>query len=300
MRTGERALAAIGLAVYVAGSAACASSGDTGGDVDAGDCVDCVALDAGSHDARVTRDASAGADAATSVDASDGSISFGDAGAFDGGAFDAGAFDGNAFDASAFDTSTPDTSTPDASAPDTSTPDSAIGPITGGPCRSGAAGATAYRVHFIDAGGQAQAVYDVDGLPDRSRDHTEAYGYQIGFTSQYVDPFLAQGGLQLDSSDFVDIEFSTAGLSSIQSATLSIYGRSFDTTTSGSFDWQTNAGTGSAPTDLVSNVAPYAWYSADMTTEMPAATSGALLRIKAGPSSGVLVVNAIEICMQAN
>ena len=39
--------------------------------------------------------------------------------------------------------------------------------------------------------------------------------------------------------------------------------------------------------------------TADMTTEITAGDTGVLVRIKAGPSSGVLVVNAIEICMQA-
>jgi hypothetical protein len=36
-----------------------------------------------------------------------------------------------------------------------------------------------------------------------------------------------------------------------------------------------------------------------MTTEIDAGDAGVLLRIKAGPSSGSLVVNRIELCMQA-
>src|SRR5207302_128208 len=112
------------------------------------------------------------------------------------------------------------------------------GIVSGGPCASGALGATAMRVHFINAGGSPQTVYDVDGLPDKTRWHVAAYGYQIGFTPQYVDPFLGSGGLLLDSSDFVDVELSTSQVSQITSATLAIYGRSFDTTTSGSFEWQ--------------------------------------------------------------
>lgn len=174
------------------------------------------------------------------------------------------------------------------------------GVITGGPCLSGTAGGAAYRIHWANAGGQAQVVYEVDGLPDHSRDHAAAYGYQIGFTPSYVDPFLAEGGLQLDSSDFIDLEISTAGVSQIASATLSIYGRSFDTTTSGSFNWQTFAGTGASPTDSVSNIAPYAWYSADMTTELAPNDATTLIRIKAGPSSGVLVVHRLELCIQAS
>ncbi|HUH03896.1 MAG TPA: hypothetical protein VML75_17995 [Kofleriaceae bacterium] len=179
-------------------------------------------------------------------------------------------------------------------------PDAMVGIITGGPCLSGAPGATAYRVRWADGGGAAYPVYEVNGLPDTSRDHVGAYGYQIGFTPSYVDTFLAQGGLQLDSSSFVDIELSTAGVSQITTATLSIYGRSYNTTTSGSFNWQTFAGVGAAPTNLVSNSAPYEWYSADMTTEIDPGDDGVLLRIKAGPSSGSLVVNRIELCVQAN
>jgi hypothetical protein len=172
--------------------------------------------------------------------------------------------------------------------------------ITGGPCRSGAAGAAAYRVHWANGGGTAYAVYDVDGFPDHSRDHAEAYGYQIGFSASWVDPFLGAGGVGLDDSDFIDLEISTVGVSSITSATLSILGRSYDTTASGSFNWQTFVDTGETPTDLVSNVAPYVWYSADMTSALAPNDSGALIRIKAGPSSDSLVVNTIELCVEAN
>lgn len=178
-----------------------------------------------------------------------------------------------------------------------------VGPITGGPCMSGAAGQTAYRVRWAGGSGAsstAYPVYEKNGLPDHSRDHVGAYGYQIGFVPRYEDVFLAQGGLVLDGSDFVDIELSTAGVSSIQSITLSVYGRSFNTTTSGSFNWQTFEDVGASPANLVSNSAPYQWYSADATGMMSPGNGGVLLRIKAGPSSGVLVVNRIEICMQAN
>jgi hypothetical protein len=182
------------------------------------------------------------------------------------------------------------------------TADAGGGPITGGPCLSGAAGATAYRVRWIDAGGTAQVSYEVDGFPDKSRDKAGAYGYQIGFTPSFVDPFLGAGGVALDSSDFIDLELSTAGLAQITSATLSIYGRSYDTTASGSFDWQTFDGDqyNQTATDFVSNVAPYQWYSADMTAELAAGNAGDLIRIKAGPSSGSLVVNRIELCVVAN
>ena len=173
--------------------------------------------------------------------------------------------------------------------------------ISGGPCHSGAPGATAYRVHWAgQAGSSAYTVYDVDGFPDHTRDHAAAYGYQIGFTPTWADPFLGAGGVQLDSSDFIDLEVSTIGVTSISSATLSILGRSYNTTTPGSFNWQTFVGVGQAPTDLVSNSAPYQWYSADMTSALAPNDGGALIRIKAGPSSGVLVVNTLEICVVAS
>lgn len=176
------------------------------------------------------------------------------------------------------------------------------GPITGGPCSSGHAGKTAYRIRWAGngAGSTAYPVYEVLGLPDTSRFKAGAYGYQIGFTPRWDDPFLGAGGLVLDGSDFVDIELTTAGLASISNATLSILGRSFNTTASGSYHWQTFEGTGTTPTNFVSNSAPYQWYSADMTTEISAGNTGVLLRIKAGPNSGSLVVNRIEICMTAS
>lgn len=180
-----------------------------------------------------------------------------------------------------------------------SPPDAMASIISGGPCISGASGQTAYRIRWADGGNTTYPVYEINGLPDTSRDHTGAYGYQIGFTPSFVDPFLGDGGLRLDSSDFVDIEISTAGVSQISTAWLSIYGRSYHTTTSGSFNWQTFSGVGATPTNFVSNGAPYEWYSADMTTEIDPNDNGILIRIKAGPNSGVLVVNRIELCMVA-
>ena len=173
------------------------------------------------------------------------------------------------------------------------------GAIGGGPCLSGAEGATAYRVRWAGSGGTAYVVYEVNGLPDTSRDHTGSYGYQIGFSPSYVDTFLGEGGLLLNSSNFVDMELSTAGLAAIDRATLSIYGRSYHTTTSGSFNWQTFVDVGASPANLVSNVAPYQWYSADMTSALEPGDSGVLIRLKAGPSSGSLVVHRIELCLQA-
>lgn len=153
---------------------------------------------------------------------------------------------------------------------------------------------------WLGSGGFAYVSYEVEGLPNSSTFKVAAYGYSTGFRAAFVDPYLGVGGLALDSSDFVDIHFSTAGLASITRATLSILGRSFNTTTSGSFNWQTFHGTGSTPTDFVSNAAPYAWYSADVTSTIKPEETGGLLRIKAGALSNALVVSEIELCLEAN
>jgi hypothetical protein len=258
------------------------------GDATAGGAVDGASGADARADVGEDADAHAGADANANADADSSA--------------DAHAATDSGTDAVAHDSSTTDASNPiDASHPDANLPDSAGGGvITGGACLSGAPGATAYRVRFIDAGGQAQVDYEVDGLPDHSRDKAGAYGYEIGFTSEFVDPFLGEGGLQLDDSDFVDLEISTVGVSSITSATLSVYGRSYSVDTDGSFNWQSFTDTGSAPVDFVSNVAPYAWYSADLGDALDANDGNVYLRIKAGDSSGALVVSRIEICVVAN
>jgi hypothetical protein len=172
--------------------------------------------------------------------------------------------------------------------------------ISGGPCVSGAPGETAYRIRWTNGGGTAIVSYEVHGLPDTSRFRAGAYSQSIGFTPRYVDIPLGGGGLELSGTVFVDLELSTVGLAQISRATLSILGRSYNTTASGSFTWQTFDGVGATPTNLVSNVAPYRWYGGDMTTEISAGDNGVLLRIRPGPSSNALVVSRIELCMQAS
>lgn len=184
---------------------------------------------------------------------------------------------------------------PDLAAP----PDLASGPITGGPCMSGGSGATAFRVSWMNGGGRAYVNYEVNGLPSKSRWKVGAYGYSIGFTPQFVDPFLGSGGLLLDGSDFIDVELSTAGVHHIANATLAILGRSYSTGSSGSFEWTTFTGAGATPLNFVSNGAPYRWYPADATADIAPDDGGVLIRIKAGGSSGSLVVNRLELCIDA-
>jgi hypothetical protein len=171
--------------------------------------------------------------------------------------------------------------------------------ITGGPCVSGAVGATALRVRWVDGGGTAVPQIEAFGLPDHSREKVGAFGFNIGFTPTFDDKFLAEGGLVVDSSDFVDIELSTAGVAAIRSATLSIRGRSFNTSASGSFNWQSFTGTGSTPDNAMSNSVPYQFVGGDLAGALAPGDTGVLLRIKAGPSSDSLIVNQIEVCVDA-
>lgn len=180
--------------------------------------------------------------------------------------------------------------------------DAPAGIISGGPCISGATGATGFRIRWAGttSGSTAYVVYEKDGMPQGSGDRAGAYGQgQIGFTPTFVDPFLGDGGVALDDSDFIDMYISTAGVSSITQATLSIYGRSYNTTASGGFNWQSLDDVGQTPDDFVSNVAPYQWYSADMTSAIGPGESGYLLRLRAGGASGSLVVNRVELCLVA-
>ena len=268
-----------------------ASDGATGDEVGDDSALDSSTGDSSTDDSsRVDLDGTTASDSSSPLD-SGGAI---DSSPFDGGKPDTATVDsGHAGDTAPLDTGTVivDTGT----TPDTSTG----GIIGGGPCSSGASGGTAFRIKFVNGGGTATVRYEVDGLPDKSRWKAGAYGYSIGFTPSFVNPYLGEGGLQLDGSDFVDVEISTKGISSIRSATLAIYGRSYDTTTSGSFNWRTFTDVGATPTDFVSNVAPYAWYGYDATSAFTPGDGGVLLRIKAGPSSGSLVVNKIELCMDA-
>jgi hypothetical protein len=140
--------------------------------------------------------------------------------------------------------------------------------------------------------------YELNNLPDTNW-HVGAYSQSIGYTPVFTDTFLGEGGLDLEGTVFIDVELSTIGLSSIKNVTLSIYGRSFNTTTSGSFSWQTFKGTGASPYGGVANSAPYQWYGANATAAFTPGDGGILLRIKAAGPSNALVVNRVEVCFDA-
>jgi hypothetical protein len=249
---------------------------------DAGPRSDAAAGDA-SMDASARIDAGADTDAGAGIDA--GADTDAGAGIDAGAGTDAGADAG-------LDASLPDAGF-DASLSD-------AGPPSGG-CISGATGTHVLRFRWTGttSGSTAYVVYEANTLPDTTRWRVGAYSSSIGYRPVFSDPFLGEGGLDLSGTVFIDVELSTDGLSAVRNATLAIYGRSFNTTASGSFEWQTFSGTGASPYGGVSNVAPYAWYGADATAALPAGDSGTLLRIRPGPPSDALIVARVEICFDA-
>ncbi|MFP4597762.1 MAG: hypothetical protein ACLFVJ_05900 [Persicimonas sp.] len=167
-----------------------------------------------------------------------------------------------------------------------------------GDCISGATGTHAVRFKWAGSGANSTAYvqYETNELPDTSRWHVGAYSSSIGYTPVFTDTYLGEGGLELSGTVFIDVELSTDGLGPLNNVTIALYGRSFDTTSSGSFTWQTFSGTGATPSGFVANSAPYQWYPADATAALPAGDDGTLLRLEAGPPSNSLVVNRVEIC----
>lgn len=139
--------------------------------------------------------------------------------------------------------------------------------------------------------------YDANNLPDPSRWKASAYSKgSIGYTPKFTDTGLGAGGLEMTSTVFMDVELSTKDMPSITHVTLSILGRSFNTSSPGSFSWQTFDGGGQAPNGYVSNSAPYEWYSVDATTAFAPNNAGVLLRIS--PVSTSLIVNSVEVCFE--
>jgi hypothetical protein len=111
------------------------------------------------------------------------------------------------------------------------------------------------------------------------------------------------GGLEIGSGNWILILYSVAGLTTITSATFSIYGRSYDTTASGSFDaWSPLYGDAFAPTDSVSNAWPYAWTTIDYTGHVQVGDAPGLtgIRLYSGPSSNDLVIHTVELCIEGS
>ncbi|MCB9592009.1 MAG: hypothetical protein H6719_04690 [Sandaracinaceae bacterium] len=289
--------------------AGCGADGDAdagltsdGGAGDGGD-RDAAAVDAGPADMDAGgTDAGASDIDAGDVDAGDVDAGGTDAGDTDAGGMDAGGTDAGGMDAG-FDAALPDAGY-DASLPDAGYDANVrdAGPPPGATCLSGGTGTHVLRFRWAGSLGDpvAYVVYEANTLPDTTRWHVSAASRSIGYRPVFADPFLGEGGLDLSGTVFIDVELSTSGLSRVRNATLAIYGRSFNTTTSGSFEWMSFSGSGASPYAGVSNAAPYAWYGASATSALPAGDSGTLLRIEAGPPSNALVVNRVEICFDAD
>lgn len=170
-----------------------------------------------------------------------------------------------------------------------------------GGCVSGAVGTYVARFRWTGSGSgsRASVSYEANTLPDHARWRVTANSRSIGYTPVYSDTFLAGGGLDLSGTTFIDVELSTAGIASLSNVTIAIFGRSFNTTASGSFAWQTFDGTGAAPAGLIANSAPYEWYRADATRAFAPGNGSVLLRITPGPPSGSIIVSRVEVCFDA-
>lgn len=170
--------------------------------------------------------------------------------------------------------------------------DASDGGVLGPPCLYGS-GWTAWRFHY-DQNNGTSAILDVYSLPDNS--NWEAVP---AFATQFDDA-LHGGGLSLGSGNWILIRYSIAGLTQINSATLSIYGRSYDVSASGSFDgWTPLYGDNAAPTDSLSNAWPYTSDSIDFTGSLHIGDDPNLtgIRLYSGPSSDSLIVNTVELCI---
>lgn len=246
------------------------------------------ALEGGSDEVDGSDEARDGSSDAGAVDASTGDASPSDGGAHDGGASDGGMADGGAADGGAGDGGLADGGAADAGSP-----------FPGG-CISGASGHYAARARWAGngAGSRAYVQHELHNLPDRSRWRVGAYSRgPIGYEPRFTDTFLGGGGLEMGGSVFMDVELSTAQLTTIRHVTLAILGRSYATSASGSFSWMSFDGSGATPIGFVSNVAPYRWYLADATSALNPGNSRVLLRIMPGGPSSVLVVSRVEICI---
>ena len=170
--------------------------------------------------------------------------------------------------------------------------DAPVGPVTGGPCASGASGATLLRVRIDDVQGQAEVVYEADGTANHAG-YAGIYGYVVGFTPAYFDD-IGGGGLSLDSHDFVDLTTSTAAISHLQTMTVAIYGRAIAGHTG--WHWQSSLAAGQTAVDLVGDTVPYAWYTADVTPAFQAGDGHAFVRIKTLDSQNAIIASRIELC----
>lgn len=179
------------------------------------------------------------------------------------------------------------------------TPDMMPDMMAQSPCLSGGNGKYVARFKWLGNGPSSRAYvrYESNTLPDTSRWKAGANARNVGYQPVFQDTFLGEGGLQMSGTVFMDVELSTQG-ASYTKATLAIFGRSYNTTSSGSFRWQTFSGVGNSPYGGVANSAPYQWYTADATAALPTGNASTLLRIYPDGPSNALIVRQVEICFE--
>lgn len=162
------------------------------------------------------------------------------------------------------------------------------------PCLRGT-GFTAFRFRY-NANGGTSAQLEVFGLPDNSNwQATPVFATTIGDQAN-------GGGLVIQGGNYILIRYSVVGISRINSATLSVFGRSYNTGASGSFEaWTPAHGTTSTPQNSFSNAWPYTWSSLDFTGYVqPGDTPGLTgIRLYARGGSSSLVINRVELCLDA-
>jgi hypothetical protein len=163
------------------------------------------------------------------------------------------------------------------------------------PCKApGATGFAAFRFKYV---GSTSASVEVFGLPDRSN-----FEAVPAYATSFVD-VMNGGGINIAGGNWLLIRYSVVGLSRISGATLSIYGRSYSVSSSGSFEaWSPIYGGKSTPANSFSNAWPYRWSSLDFTGLVaigdPPGLTG--IRLYARPGSSNLVINTVELCIDGS
>lgn len=167
-------------------------------------------------------------------------------------------------------------------------------PLLGPPCTHGP-GWIAWKFHY---NGSTSAITDVYSLPDKSNwEAVPAYPNSASWADS-----IHGGGINIGSGNWILIRYSVVGLTQIKKATLSMYGRSYNTTTSGSFNaWSPLYGDNPSPTNSISNAWPYAWTTIDFAGVKVGDSPGLTgIRFYSGPNSSNLIINTVELCIDGS
>lgn len=174
-----------------------------------------------------------------------------------------------------------------------------LGSVTGGPCTSGAKGATALRVRYEPGdAGNAVPVVEAFGLADDAGFFDVSTFVGVGgHEPTFAEATLGTGGIALDQTNGVDVKMSLQNLPPIHAVTLALLARSNTPNVSSSFQWSGGHGSGKSPPGSVGATATNVWVQADATRELGAVDFHDVLRITAGPPSNTLIVQRIELCI---